>query len=106
VPPAHVSAPLQYSPSSHGLPAGSFPEHPPPESLHDSEQSLSPSAPGHSLPVWTVQKPPEHVSVPLQSRPSLHVVPFASAAVHVSFDSLQLSEQFPSPSGPVHGSPA
>jgi hypothetical protein len=69
-------------------------------SLHDSEQFASPSGPEHGSPVLTEQVPPEHVSVPLQNRPSSHAEPSVSAAVQSSVASLHDSEQSPSPSGP------
>src|SRR6185503_1684345 len=50
--------------------------------------------------------PVEHVSVPLQNRPSVHADPFGSVALQLSADSSHDSAQFPSPSGPGHGSPA
>jgi hypothetical protein len=75
-------------------------------SSHDSAQFASPSAPAHGSPVWALQLPPLHVSVPLQKSPSVHADPFGSAALQLSADSSHDSEQFPSPSGPAHGSPA
>src|SRR5262245_5264431 len=68
--------------------------------LHASvktEQSLCPP-PVHS-PVW-------QVSPTLQKSPSWQGEPFGSAAKQLSFASLQLSAQLPSPSAPVQGLPA
>jgi hypothetical protein len=47
-----------------------------------------------------------HVSAPLQKAPSLHALKFGSFAVQLPAASLQLSAQFPSPSGPGQGLPA
>jgi hypothetical protein len=105
-PPEHVSAPLQNRPSLHAEPFGSAAVQLSDVSLHVSEQFESPSAPGHGLPACVVHPPALHVSFPLQNRPSLHPVPFGSAAVQLSSDSLHDVAQFESPvvSG-RHGSP-
>jgi hypothetical protein len=100
-----LSAPLHASPSSQLEPSGSGPAQLSADSLHDSEQLPSPSAPTHGLPVCELQAPAAQVSVPLQNRPSLHAEPFGSAAVHESAASSHDSEQLPSPSAPGHGVP-
>lgn len=65
-----VSVPLQKSPSPQEDPLESGAVQLSEVSLQDSEQFASPSGPGHGFPAWTLQKPPLHVSVPLQNSPS------------------------------------
>jgi hypothetical protein len=101
-----VSAPLQNRPSLHAAPFGSDAVHASAASLHVSLQSPSPSAPGHGLPAWVLQRPPLHWSAPLQNTPSLQGEPFGSGDEHASALSLQTSAQLPSPSAPGQGLPA
>jgi hypothetical protein len=96
---------VQSMPSLQPLPLGSFDVQPSATSLQDSLQLLSPSGPGHGLPGCWLQAPPWQLSFPLQNWPSWHGVPFASGDVQAPDASLQLSEQFPSPSAPGHGFP-
>ena len=74
LPAAHVSVPLQNSPSSHAEPLTSFAVQSSADSLHDSAQSPSPSGPGHGLPAPTHALPgsPEKVAI-LEERPSLGI---------------------------------
>src|SRR5262249_21709404 len=90
-PPEHESSPLQKIPSSQGERAGSKPLHPASLSLHDSEQSESPSAPGHTEPECWLQSPAMHVSLPLHTSPSSQLLPFASLPVHAAAASSQVS---------------
>ena len=71
-PPEHESFFVHASPSSQSLPFESFALQLSAASLHDSEQSPSPSAPGHGLPACWEHVPFEHVSPPLQKSPSSH----------------------------------
>jgi len=67
------------------------------DSLHDSAQLLSPSAPGHGLPEWTLQVPLLQLSDPLQYNPSLHTVPLALAGcVHAPLLHTSFVQVFPS----------
>src|SRR5262249_30173232 len=73
VPPVQVSVPLQNTPSLHAVPLGSFAVQLSSTSLQEAAQLLSPVLSGrHGSPEWTEQLPPEHVSVPLQNRLSVH----------------------------------
>jgi hypothetical protein len=47
----------------------------PADSLHESLQFGPTFCPGHGLPLWTVQLPALHESVPSQNSPSLQLVP-------------------------------
>jgi hypothetical protein len=127
-PPPHVPEPLQVSPVVHALASSQLT----PElraqvsgtSLHCCWQNESDV---QGLPVWIEQLPPEHVSVPLQNRPSVHATvlfgcvqvpnPLHTSSVHtllslvhvaplsarqLSTDSLQM---FWHTAPPVHGSP-
>src|SRR5688572_12275747 len=105
VPPPQVSVPLQKRLSVQAAPLGSGARQSSAASLHDSEQSPSPSAPGQGSPVWVEQVPPPRVSVRLQKRLSVQTEPLGSGARQSSPASLHDSEQLPSPSGPGHGSP-
>ena len=96
---------VQNNPSSQLEPEVSFAVQLSAASLHDSEQSPSPSAPGQGSPVLLPHAPPEQVSVPLQNDPSVHVEPSVSLAVQLFAVSSHVSEQSPSPSGPGQGLP-
>jgi hypothetical protein len=76
LPPLQVSATSQGpADGRHRLPSGSGAVQFPADSLHDSEQLVSPFGPGHGSPVWVLQLPPAHESVPLQKILSLQLVP-------------------------------
>ena len=66
VPLEHVSPVVQKAPSEQALPLVSFVVQVSVASLHVSEQSESPSAPGHGSPAWVEQVPEAQVSAPLQ----------------------------------------
>ena len=105
-PDEQVSAPLQNNPSLQTVPFGSPAVQLSDASLHEPAQLESVVFSGrHGSPTCDEHVPPEHVSAPLQNRPSVHADPFGSAAVQLSAASLHDSEQLPSPSGPVHGLP-
>jgi hypothetical protein len=104
-PPVHVSVPLQNSPSLHAKPFGSAARQLSADSLHDSEQSPSPSTPGHGSPACVEHVPVVHESAPLQNNPSAQAEPFGSFARQLSATSLHDSAQFESPSAPGQGSP-
>jgi hypothetical protein len=108
--PTHEPEPLQRSVSVQNNPSlqfvlfASLPLQSSDDSLHVSEQSASPSAPGHGLPACPVHAPALlQVSAPLQNKPSLHADAAGSFAVQLSEASLHVSEQSPSPSAPGHG---
>jgi hypothetical protein len=109
-PDEQVSAPLQNNPSLQTVPFGSLAVQLSDASLHEPAQLESVVFSGrHGSPTCDEHVPPEHVSAPLQNRPSVHADPFGSAAVQLSAASLHDSEQLPSPSGPaarVAGMPA
>ena len=69
VPPEHSSFNVQNKPSLHDEPSGSFPSHRPVAGLHDSVQSLSPSAPAQGSPL-PPQTPARQVSVSVHKSPS------------------------------------
>jgi hypothetical protein len=75
----HLSFVVSVLPSLHSELSGSLPVQASAVSLQVSEQSASPSGPGHGLPEWMLHVPLLHVSVPLQYRPSLQAVPLALA---------------------------
>jgi len=83
---AHVSAPLQYSPSAHVVPFASFASQRSVASLQLSLQFGPVSCPAQGLPGCTEHVPPLHVSVPLQNSPSLQAaalfVPPQTPVVH------------------------
>lgn len=102
-PAVHLSPEVQLLPSSHGFPVRGV-------ALHLS--FVSSQAPVLHWSVSDVQSlgvpPPHvpvasHVSFTVQNDPSLHGDPAGSFALQVSVASLQLSLQFPSPSGPGQG---
>src|SRR6185369_2382318 len=105
--PAEQMSPRVHAPpSSQPVPSGNVPSgvQLSSSSLHDSVVQLLPSSHA-SVPV-PEQMPDVHVSAaPLQNSPSSHADPSRSAALQRSVDSLQLSRQLASPSGPAHGSP-
>src|SRR4030095_9573327 len=104
-PARQLSAPLQNKLSVHAEPLGSGAVHVSLDSLQLSAQLPSPSGPGQGSPVEWLHVPPAHVSVPLQNNPSVHADPLGSGSVQSSADSLQLSAQSLSPSGPLQGLP-
>jgi hypothetical protein len=76
VPPWHVSAPLQASPSEHDVPFATAACVQPVAGLQPSVVQALPSSQFGGVPTWHV--PAWHVSAPLQASPSEHDVPFAT----------------------------
>jgi hypothetical protein len=81
-------------------------------STHRSVSSWQPlhSPPAHGSPLWSVQRPFRHVSLPLQNRPSSHGMPSGSmtqvegAPVQRAHSSTRHSALQPSPPAPLPSS--